>query len=119
MIDDDGQVALTLAMRYLVDADSPQPVEQVGVAGRLLTDAFADTADRPPRDPHQLGDCGLRRIHRQPRRLVLERSREPRAVPGPRDRTDHDATRGAAASTNASVVPRFSARHRRGSPGGE
>lgn len=91
VIDDDGQVALALAMTNLVDADSSQPVEQIDVALRLVTDAFAESADRAPRDPHQLGDRRLGCVDGQPRGLVLEGAREPRAVPGPRDCADHHA----------------------------
>ena len=91
VIDDDGQIALTLAMRDLVDPDPAQTVEKIGLALGFDADAFADRADRPPRDTHQLGDRRLARVHRKPRGLVLERAREPRVVPGPRHRADHDA----------------------------
>jgi hypothetical protein len=34
-------------MRYLIDPDPPQPVEQIDFALRLVADALADRADRP------------------------------------------------------------------------
>jgi hypothetical protein len=91
VIDDHGQVALALAMRYLVDADPAQPVEQIGVLAGLGGAALADTADRAPRDAHQLRDRGLRGVDRQPHRLILKRLREPRAMPRPRHRAHHHA----------------------------
>jgi hypothetical protein len=52
VVDDDGQVALTGAVRYLVNPDPAQTDEQVDIALGLGGDALADRADRPPRDPH-------------------------------------------------------------------
>jgi len=91
MIDHDGEVSLALAVADLVDPDPPQPIKQIDLAHRLGRDTLEDRADRPPRDAHQLRDRGLRRVHRQPRDLVLERPREPRAMPRPRHRA-HDNT---------------------------
>jgi hypothetical protein len=118
VIDDDGQIALPLAMRYLVDADPPQPGEQIDLALRLIGDTLADAADRAPRDTHQLRNRGLGAVHGQPGRLVLERPREPRAMtrPGTAQTTTpwrRHVTRGACASTYAIVLSRSSARHRR------
>jgi hypothetical protein len=118
VIDDDGQVALTLAMRDLIDPDPSQTVEQIDLALRLIADAFADRADRPPGDTHQLRDSGLRRVDGQPPRLVLKRPGEPRVVTrhGTAQTTTpcrRQRTLGASASTNASVVPRSNARQRR------
>ena len=90
VIDDNGQVALPAAMAYLINADPPQPGEQIDLALRLIGDAFADPADRSPRDTHQLRNRGLGAVDGQPRRLVLERAREPRVVTRPRHRADHD-----------------------------
>ena len=91
VIDDDGQVALTLAMADLVDADAVQSVEQVELAPRVIADAIADRADGAPRDTHQLRDRALRCVDRKPRRLILKRPGEPRPMPGPRNRTDDHA----------------------------
>ncbi len=89
--DDDGQVALALAMAYLINPDPPEAVEQIDFLLGLGRDSLADLTNRPPRDPHQLGDRGLRRVDRQPRGLVFERRREPRPMARPRHRADHDA----------------------------
>ena len=78
-------------MTDLVDADAAQPVEQIDLAPRLVADAFADRAHAAPRDTHQLRDRRLGGVDRQPRRLILKRPREPRRMPGPRDRAHHDA----------------------------
>jgi hypothetical protein len=67
VVDDDGQVALALAMADLVDPDPVQPGEQIDLAAGFVAHALADGADRPPRDPHQLRDRGLRRVDGQPR----------------------------------------------------
>jgi hypothetical protein len=52
VLDNDGQVALTRAVRCLVNPDPAQTDEQVDIALGLGRDALADRADRPPRDPH-------------------------------------------------------------------
>jgi hypothetical protein len=121
VIDDDGQVALALAMRYLVDPDPSQAVQQIAFLLGLGGDTLDDGADGPPRDTHQLGDRGLARVDRQPRHLVLEIAREARVVTRPRDRADHHPVTVTAhprrlGSTNASVVPRSSARQRPPAP---
>ena len=89
MVDHDGEVSLSLAVADLIDPDPPQPVEQIDLAHGLSGDPLEDRADRPPRDAHQLRDRGLRRVHRQPRDLVLKRAGEPRTMPRPRHRADH------------------------------
>jgi hypothetical protein len=91
MVHDDGQVALTLAVADLVDPDPPEPVEQIDLALRLGRDPLEDRADRPPRDAHQRRDRSLRRVHRQPRDLVLEGPGEPGVMTGPRHRDDDHA----------------------------
>jgi hypothetical protein len=90
MVDDHGQVLLALADRDLIEPEPLEVREQVAAALGLGSDTLADTSDRPPRDPHQLADRALGRVHRQPRRLVLEGPGEPGVVPGPRHpRHDH------------------------------
>ena len=91
MVHHDGQVAMALAVRDLVDPDPPQPVKQIDLARRFGAGPLQDRADRPPRHAHQLGDRRLGAVHRQPADLVLECSGEPRVVPSPRDCTDHHA----------------------------
>jgi len=73
-IDDDSQIALTLAMRHLIGPEPSQAVEQIDLLLGLVADAFTDRAGRPPRDTHQLR--GLRCVDGQPRCLVLKRPRE-------------------------------------------
>jgi hypothetical protein len=90
MVDHDGQVPLTLAVADLVDPDPPEFIEQIDLAHGLGGDPCDDRADRSPRDTHQLSDRGLRRIHGQPADLILKRACEPRVMPGPRHRADHD-----------------------------
>ena len=96
MVDHDGEVSLAFAVADLVDPDPPEPVEQIDLAHRFASDALEDRPDRPPRDAHQLRDRGLRRVHRQPRDLVLERAREPGVVPSPRHRAHNDSVAPAA-----------------------
>src|SRR4051794_15979389 len=88
VVDDDGQIALPLAVADLVDPDPTQPGEQVAPPGRLGRDTFTDRTDRAPRDPQQLGDGLARALHRQPRRLVLEGPGKARPVARPRHRAD-------------------------------
>ena len=89
VVDHYGQVSLAFADRDLIHAQALEPGEQVALCLGLGGDALADPADRPPRDPHQLRDRRLARVHRQPGGLVLEAAREPGVVPGPRHRRDH------------------------------
>jgi len=89
VVDDHGQVLLTLADRDLVEPERRQPRQQVTPLLGLGGDALADTSDRSPRDPHQLTDRGLARVDRQPRGLIVEGPSEPGVVPGPRHRRDH------------------------------
>jgi hypothetical protein len=91
VIDDHCQVAMSLSICEVVDPDSLQPPELVAVGERLRSDPPADVPDRAPGDSHQLGHGLARRVDRQPADLVLERDREPRVVPSPRDRGDNDA----------------------------
>ena len=89
MIDHDREVPLSLSVADLINPDPPQPVQQIDVAARLVSDPLKDPADRPPRDAHQLRHSGLRATARQPRDLILKATREPRVMTGPRDRS-HD-----------------------------
>ena len=82
---------MALAIREVVDPDSPQALEQVAVGERLVGHSLADRAHGAPGDAHQLGDSLAGRVHRQPADLVLERDREARVVPGPRHLGDDDA----------------------------
>ena len=88
MVDHDSQVLLTLADRDLIEPEPLEVREHVATAFRLGGDALADTSDRPPRDPHQLADRALARVHRQPRCLVIKRAGEPGVVTRPRHRGD-------------------------------
>jgi hypothetical protein len=88
VVDNNREVALPFANRDLIHPDPLQPGEQVALGGLLGHHSLADPADRPPRDPHQLRDRGLGRLHRQPRDLILEAAGEVRVVPRPRDRSD-------------------------------
>jgi hypothetical protein len=109
VVDDDGQIALTRAVRYLVDPDPAQAGEQVDIALGLGGDALADAADPSATRSASAARRGLGCVDRQPRRLVLERAREPRAVPGPRDRADDHAV----AATGHSGGLGLDERHRR------
>lgn len=90
VIDDDGQVALVLAMRHLVDADPPQPVKQIDLAGprhRRVRRSSRLSATRSASTPRRrTSTCS-----RPAAPSGLERAREPRVVPGPRDGADHHA----------------------------
>ena len=68
VIDDDGQVALALAMGYLIDPDPSQPVEQIDLALRLIADAFV----RPQSTAHITH--GNNRSAGIDRRMALRRS---------------------------------------------
>jgi hypothetical protein len=59
MIDNHGQVLLSLANRDLVKPEGLQTREQVASLLGFGADALADTSDGPPRDPHQMADRGL------------------------------------------------------------
>jgi hypothetical protein len=80
---------MTLSMREVIDPDALQASEQVALRDLLGGDAFADRADRAPRDAHQLRHRLVGGVDRQPAALVLERDGEPRVMPRPRDR-GHD-----------------------------
>ena len=90
MVDDDREVALSLAVADLVDPDPSQAIEQVDLALRLGGDPLEDPADRAPRDPHQRSHRRLGAVHSQPRALIFKRLGEPRPMtrPGHR-RNDH------------------------------
>src|SRR5262249_55900936 len=91
MVDDDGDVALALAVGELVDADPLQAGERVAApAGLLDHHPLDDPADGRPGDAHQLADRALRAVCRQPGDLVLEVARKPGAVPRPRHARDHN-----------------------------
>ena len=109
VVHDDGQVSLSLAVADLVNPDPPQPVQEIHVSDGLGSDPLEDRADRPPRDAHQLRHGALRRVHRQPRDLILERAREPRVMPRPRHRADHDTV----APARHPRRPRLNERERR------
>jgi len=59
VVDDHGQVLLTLADRDFVEPELRQVRVQVTAGLGLGGDALADAPDRPPRDPHQLADRAL------------------------------------------------------------
>jgi len=59
MIDHDREVPLSLPVADLIDPDPLQPVEQIDVAARLISDPLKDPADRPPRNTLKLSDRGL------------------------------------------------------------
>jgi hypothetical protein len=91
MVDHDREVFLTLADRDLVEPKLRESREQVAAGLRVGAHALADPPDRPPRDPHQLTDRGLGRVHRKPCGLVIEGAREPGVVARPRHRRHHHA----------------------------
>ena len=86
VIDHDRQVALALAVRDLIDADPHQPRQRIHAGAALGDHPRDDPPHRDPGDTQQLGDRPLRRVRRQPRRLVLEVAGEPGTVPRPRHR---------------------------------
>jgi hypothetical protein len=59
VIDHDGQVPLALAMRYLIDPDPPQSVQEIDLRPLLVGDALEDLPDTAPRDTLKLSDRGL------------------------------------------------------------
>ena len=74
VVDDDGDVPLSLAEGELVDPDPGQPLERVTLPDAFVgDDPLDDPADRVPADPHQLADRRLRAVRRKPRHLLLER----------------------------------------------
>lgn len=91
VIDDHGQVVVALQMRDLVDADPGQAFQRVDAGAALGHHPGDDPPDRHPGDAQQLTDRRLRRLRRQPRRLVLEVAGEPRPVPRPRHRSHRHA----------------------------
>ena len=91
VVDDDSQIALALAVAYLVDPDPLEVREQVDLTRGFGADTLEDAPDRPPADPHHLSDRRLGRVHGKPRGLVLEVAREPRAMARPWHRADDDA----------------------------
>src|SRR5918994_3788027 len=60
------------------------PIEWVHTRAALSDNPGDDRSHGAPRDPQQLRDRRLRRVHRQPRDLLLEVAGEPRPVPRPR-----------------------------------
>jgi hypothetical protein len=92
MIDDHHrEIPLPLPVADLIDPDPLQPVEQIDVAARLISDPLKDPTDRPPRNTLKLSARSLRSAARQPHDLILKRTGEPCVVPCPRDRGDHHA----------------------------
>ena len=69
-----------LVCLLVVDPDPSEPLEQIDLAHRFGGHPLDHSANRSPRHSHQLGDPGLRRVHRQPGDLILKRAREPRLV---------------------------------------
>ena len=92
VVDDDGDVPLSLAEGELVDPDPGQPLERVTLPDAFVgDDPLDDPADRVPADPHQLADRRLRTVRRKPRHLLLEHPREPAPMPRPPDAGDDHA----------------------------
>ena len=83
VVDHHGQVLVAALVGDLVDPDPPQPGEQVHLAGGVGPDPGDDRPDGAPRDPHQLGDRGLRALGGQPGHLLVEGQRVAGAVTGP------------------------------------
>ena len=91
MVDHDGDVALPLAERELVDPDPSQPLKRVTLTEPFVgDDPLDDPPDRVPADPHQLAHRGLGAVRRKPRHLLLERPGEPALMPRPAHPHDHD-----------------------------
>lgn len=91
VINHDGEVALPLADRDLIDPDPLQAGEHVARGAGLVADALADPADRSPCDTDQLRDRGLRRLHGEPRDLIFELASKARVMAGPWHRRDDHA----------------------------
>ena len=64
IVDHDREVPLPLAIADLVNPDLTQTGEQIDPAASLVRNPLDDPTDRPPRDPLQLRDRSLRRLHR-------------------------------------------------------
>ena len=86
VIDDDHQVLVAAPIGDLVDPDPHQPVERVPDGAGVGHDAAGDRPDGAPGDPHQLDHRRLRAVRDEPGDLIIERSRVPGAVTGPRHR---------------------------------
>ena len=67
----------------LVDPDAPEPRETIEARVDIGLDAGDDRPDASPGDAHQLGDCRLRALDRQPRHGVVEGPRMPGAMARP------------------------------------
>ena len=93
VVDDDRHVAVPLAVARLVDADASHVREAVDELAAFGADPFDDAADRAPRHAQQRRHGGLVGAHDEPRDVVLERPRERRAVPRPRDSSDDHGMR--------------------------
>jgi hypothetical protein len=89
VIDDHHQEQLPTPVGDLIDPDPAQPLEPVDQRVDVGPDPGDDRPDRAPRDPHQLGDRGLRRLRGQPRHLIVERVRMAGVVAGPGHVSDY------------------------------
>jgi len=83
MVGHDREVAVPLAEADLVDPDAAQVGESIWVE-QLIDEALGDLADRHPRDPEQLADCGLIRPLSHQANRVFERPCEVAVVASPR-----------------------------------
>lgn len=91
VVGDDGDVALPLAVRQIVDSDPHEPVEQVRAASGAGYHSGHDGGFRPPGDPQQFRHRRRRRMRGQPGALVFERSGESGAAASPGHRRDPHA----------------------------
>ncbi len=72
MVNNNSQILVATLVGDLINPDPPQVGELVMKLLRVIPDSGDDRPHRTPRDPHQLGDRGLRRLSRQPGNVRVE-----------------------------------------------
>ncbi len=90
MVDNNSQILVATLVGDLINPDPPQVGERVIELLHVTPDPGDDRPHRTPRDPHQLGDRGLRRLSRQPGNVRVEVMGMPGLMPCPRNGRDRD-----------------------------
>ncbi len=72
VVNNDGQMLVAALVEDLISPDPPEVGELVMELLRVIPDSGDDRPDGAPRDPHQLGDRGLRRLGGKPRDGCIE-----------------------------------------------
>ncbi len=90
VVDNNSQILVPALVGDLINPDPPEVGERVIELLRVIPDSGDDRPHRAPRDPYQLGDCGLRRLGGKPRDLRVEVVGVAGLVSGPRNSRHRD-----------------------------